>query len=315
MTQLIKLETSPLAQLDQVAAIVLDTVGDHSRRAYRRALLGSDGPRSSDGDPLGFLPWLAVERTGFNRMGVNSYISYLKASGIKDSSINQRLAAIRKLATEAAENGMIEYHAANAITTIKNIKTSGQRIGNWLNADQASAMIGAPDMSTRKGVRDHALLSVMVGSGLRREEVVSLTVEHFKQRDGRWVILNIVGKRNRVRTVPVAAWVKASVDRWMTEAGIVSGPLFMRMYRGDNVGNEPMTSQAVWEIVKEYAPLEDISPHDIRRTFARMAHDNGAEMSQIQYSLGHESIATTEKYVNSVQDLTDAPSDYIKLTV
>lgn len=116
-------------------------------------------------------------------MAVNAYIAYLKDQGVTDSSINQRLAAIRKLAAEAADNGMIDHTAASNIKSIKNIPIRGKKIGNWLTKAQAEAMIAAPALATRKGIRDRAILAVMLGAGLRRDEVVRLDVEHFQQRE------------------------------------------------------------------------------------------------------------------------------------
>ena len=65
-----------------------------------------------------------------------------------------------------------------------------------------------PDTSTLKGRRDRALLAVMVGCGLRREETAALTLEHIQQRDGRWVIVDLIGKGARVRSVPMPSWAK-----------------------------------------------------------------------------------------------------------
>ena len=96
------------------------------------------------------------------------------------------MAAIRKLAKEAADNGLIEE--TQAIGRVGNIKIQGKKLGNWLSKEQASAMLNAPDVTTIKGKRDKAILAVMLGCGLRRDEVVTLIVEHLQQREGRWVI-------------------------------------------------------------------------------------------------------------------------------
>lgn len=153
----------------------------------------------------------------------------------------------------------------------------------------------------------------MLGPGLRREEVVRLTVEHFQQREGRWVILNLIGKRNKARTIPVAGWIKASVDRWLEIAGVTSGVLFLRMRKGGQIQDAGLTSQAIWDIVRAYAPIPNLVPHDIRRSFAKLADKGGAPLAQIQQSSGHDSIATTERYIGSTLDLQTAPSDYITL--
>ena len=76
-----------------------------------------------------------------------------------------------------------------------------------------------------------------------------------------------------------------------------------------------MTSQAVFDVVAEYAkPLGiDVKPHDLRRTFAQLAHKGDAPLEQIQLSLGHASVQTTERYLGVKQDLTSAPCDVLGL--
>ena len=140
---------------------------------------------------------------------------------------------------------------------------------------------GATDADTLKGLRDRAILSVMIGCGLRREEVTQLTTEHLQQREGRWVILNLEGKHSRVRTVPLAAWVKTIIDNWTNAASIGSGTLFLPMRKGGKLQDGPMTSQAIWKVVEQYAPVENLAPHDLRRTFAKFAHRAGVPIEQI----------------------------------
>lgn len=121
-------------------------------------------------------------------------------------------------------------------------------------------MLNAPDVTTIKGMRDKAILAVMLGCGLRRDEVVTLTVEHLQQREGRWVILDLTGKHNRTRTVSMAAWVKAIIDQWLEAAALNSGVLFRRIRRGGSLQAGGMTSQGVWDVVQLYAPVEKLAP-------------------------------------------------------
>lgn len=310
MTEIVKVETSitNATALERVADMVLNTVAIRSQRDYRRALMGNS-------DTLGFLPWLAQSRTGLNRMTVNAYMSYLKAEGVTDSSINQRMAAIRKLAKEAANNGLIDDATASGIGRIDNIKIQGKKLGNWLTKSQAEQMLNAPADNTVKGIRDRAILAIMLGAGLRREEVVTLALDHFQQREGRWVILDLKGKHNRTRTVPIAPWIKARVDQWVERAGIKAGTLFLRIRRGGHIQDSGMTSQAIWDVVQEYSPIPNLAPHDLRRSFAKIADKSGAPIAQIQKSLGHASVQTTERYIGSDLDLQNAPSDYIKFNL
>src|SRR5215469_4150583 len=91
-------------------------------------------------------------------------------------------------------------------------------MGNWLSQKQAQALLNTPDITTLKGLRDRAIIAALLGCGLRRSEVAALTMEHIQQRDGRWVILDLVSKHKRVRTVPMPTWVKVAIDAWTARA-------------------------------------------------------------------------------------------------
>lgn len=77
-----------------------------------------------------------------------------------------------------------------------------------------------------------------------------------------------------------------------------------------------MTPQAVHDVVIEYGAVLglEIAAHDLRRTFAKLAHKGGSGLEQIQLSLGHKSLVTTERYLGVEQSLTDAPCDHLGLT-
>jgi site-specific recombinase XerD len=77
-----------------------------------------------------------------------------------------------------------------------------------------------PDISTLKGKRDRAILAILLGCGIRRSEPVALTVGKIEQRENRWVIIDLLGKGERRRTVPVPTWVKNTIDEWLAAAKI-----------------------------------------------------------------------------------------------
>ena len=182
--------------------------------------------------------------------------------------------------------------------------------------------MGAPPASRRpprlttKGLRGRVLLALLVGSGLRRGELAGLGFDAIAQREGRWAIVDLVGKHGRVRTVPMPSWAKAALDAWAAAAGISTGAVQRRVDKGGRVGSGPITAQAVFEAVVGYARkvgLGKITPHDLRRTFAKLAHLGRAPLEQIQISLGHASIQTTERYLGLRQNLHDAPCDRLGL--
>src|ERR1039458_5226356 len=211
--------------IERLKSLVLDSVhSPESKRAYGRGLDR-------------FLDWFQSERptTGFTKATVQRYRAHLLESGLSSSTVNLHMTAIRRLAVEAADNGLIQSELASGIGRVKGIKREGVRTGNWLTVRQAETLINTPDTTTLKGKRDRALLAVMIGCGLRREETALLSVEHIQQRDARWVIVDMHGKGGRVRTVPMPSWTKAAIDEWMAAAGFISGRIFRAVNKGDNL--------------------------------------------------------------------------------
>lgn len=295
------------AAFERIKALVLDTLpSPESKRAYRQAL--------DD-----FFGWCEVDAIGeFTKATVNAYRVSLEERKLSASTINQRLSAIRKLALEAADNGLMPHAVAAAISRVKGAKRAGVRTGHWLTREQAESVIAAPDATTSKGKRDRALLAVLIGCGLRRREAAALTVDHIQLRDARWVIVDLVGKGGRVRTVPMPSWTKSAIDSWSTAAGISGGLIFRSIGKGGRVTERNLTPRAIFRLVNgagDEIGVSRLAPHDLRRTFAKLAHKGKAALEQIQLSLGHASITTTERYLGVRQDLTDAPCDHLGITV
>jgi len=164
--------------LDQIKALVIDGLtSPHSKTAYAHAITD-------------FIAW--YQASGYNAVTkavVNAYKAHLQGNTeYSPSTINLRLSAIRRLAKEAADNGVIGEVYANGIANVKGVTKEGVRSGNWLTLEQAQALINTPDKTRLKGMRDRAILAVMIGCGLRRSEVAGLQFSHIQQRDGRLLI-------------------------------------------------------------------------------------------------------------------------------
>jgi site-specific recombinase XerD len=286
----------------EIINLVIDGLtSNNSKRAYAKALTD-------------FLAWYRKqEKPGLSKATVQRYKVILQELGLAPSSINQRISAIRKLAQEAADNGLVDQAHANGVARVKGVKQQGTRAGNWLTIEQAQLLVNSPELTSDKGKRDRAILAIMLGAGLRRSEVVALNFAHIQQREGRWVVVDIVGKGNRLRTIPIPAWVKVAIDDWTNAIGIIDGLIFRRVNKGDKVMGYSLTAQAVRDVVSFYSTRLgfSVAAHDLRRTFAKLAHKGGAGLDQIQLSLGHASIKTTERYLGITQNLTDAPCDHL----
>lgn len=302
---LVRPKLSPAEQ--KIIDMVIDGLpSENSRRAYQRHLEE-------------FFVWHAEQnRPELNKALINRYVKDLRARKLSSATINQKLSAIRKFASESEDNNLLDSKIANGIRAVKGVPFRGRRTGNWLTKDEAQMWLECPDIKTLKGVRDRALLAVLIGCGLRRAEASILSVHHIEQREGRWAIVDIVGKRDKMRTVPMPSWAKSAIDTWTYSAHIEEGFIFRRVNKGDNLMGESITPQAIRDIVVGYADKlknKGIAPHDLRRTFAKLAHKGGSPIDQIQLSLGHDSIQTTEKYLGVEQDLTDAPCDHLGLRI
>ena len=124
-----------------------------------------------------FIGWYRQEpRPGFSKATVSAWRVSLEARGLGSSSIIVRMSAIRKLAVEAADNGLLAPEMAAGIARVKSAKTQGVRVGNWLSLRQAQTLLSAPDVGTLKGLRNQAILAALLGCGLRRSELVALTL-------------------------------------------------------------------------------------------------------------------------------------------
>ena len=224
----------------QIRSLVLDGVtSPHTKRTYGAAV-----------DK--FLQWYVRDQPGpLSKAVLQRYkASVLEGRGLAASSINTHLAALRKLAAEAADNGLVDAEVARAIGKVKGAKARGVRLGNWLSSEQAQALLDMPDRTTLRGLRDVALLAVLLGAGLRRAEAAALRIDHIQQREGRWVIVDLLGKGGRVRSVPIAAWVKAAIDRWLNAAGIREGYVLRSVNKGSHVSGERMTAAGVYAALK-----------------------------------------------------------------
>jgi site-specific recombinase XerD len=292
-----------LPDLEHARTAVLNSLGSQeSQRGYRHAI-----------DE--FVDWYCSEpRLAFNRIVVMRYRSHLESRQLAPSTINLRLGAVRRLAYEAADCGLLSADLAAGIRRVRGVKKLGVRLGNWLNAEQGQTLWQAPNQQQMKGKRDRVLLAFLLACGLRRHEAVALTLDHLQQREEHWAIVDMIGKGGHVRTVPVPDWVRQQLEGWLNAAAISEGKVFRKVNKAGKVWGDGISEKVVWHVVKQSAKaigVENLAPHDLRRTCARLCHSAGGELEQIQFLLGHVSIQTTERYLGCQQRIRQAVNDRI----
>jgi site-specific recombinase XerD len=294
-----------LPDLDHCKLAVLNSLGSPaSRRVYEYAINQ-------------FIAWYCSEpRLALNRIVVVRYRMHLESRGLAANTINQQLAAVRRLAHEAADSGLLSPELAAGISRVKGVKQLGFRSGNWLSVEQSSEVLKHACGDSMRAKRDYAMLAMLFGCGFRRSELVGLELDEVQMRQGHWAVVDLIGKGGHIRTVPIPEWVKAALDQWTVAARVTEGRIFRAVARAGKVWGTGISQNVVWYVVKtccERAGLEHIAPHDLRRTCAKLCHTSGGELGQIQFLLGHASVQTTERYLECKQNLGHPVNDLFEL--
>ena len=286
---------------------------EHAKTAVLNSLTSASGQRTYEHAIREFVAWYCSEpRLAFNRTVVLRYRIHLEQRHYAPATINLRLAAVRRIAYEAADAGLLSPELAAGIRRVKGLRRIGVRLGNWLTPEQGRRLLAEADVATPRARRDHAMLAMLIGCGLRRAELLALRLESIQLREDHWVIADLVGKAQHVRTVPIPTWVKNAIDEWTVAAGITHGVLFRAINKAGRVWGDGMSPKVLWDVVRAAAGranIDKLAPHDLRRTCARLCHLAGGELDQIQFLLGHVSIQTTERYLGCKQKLRCAVND------
>src|SRR5208282_3372463 len=224
-----------IPELEKSKAAVLNTLASvHSKRSYNYAIER-------------FIAWYCDRpRLAFNRSVVVQYRSFLESLCLSAATINLHLSATRRLADDSAESGWLSPELAIGIRRVKGVKRLGRKMGNWLTRNQAQELVNAASKANLRGWRDGAMVGLLLGCGLRRSEVVGLNLDRLQSREGHWVIVNLVGKGARLRTVPVPTWSKELVDGWLRQSGVSDGKVFRQVLKGGMLQPSGVTANVVW---------------------------------------------------------------------
>lgn len=279
-----------MSSLNAAQAYLLSLNSENSRSTMRSNLnkiaylLGSFN--------LNNCPWHQI-----NRDYVLGVIEALKSEKLESATINTYIAAIKGVAQELWLSKKITTDNYQLIKHIKQMKGSRLAKGRALSRNEIQLLFSSCNDQTIKGIRDSAILGVLLGCGLRRSEIVDCSIGNFNAEEGS---LRVLGKGNKERMCYLPKQSLSLLDLWLTTvSGDKDRALFTRIRRFDAVTDDKLTSQAILHILNErrkQAGVNAFSPHDCRRTFASMLLDNGEDISTVKDAMGHASIITTQKY-------------------
>jgi integrase/recombinase XerC len=162
------------------------------------------------------------------------------------------------------------------------------------------------------------VLGLMLGAGLRREELATLTFDALKEqpmKGGKMrAVLEVIGKGAKSRVIPISALLAGRLKEWQTITG--GGRVARSLGIGKRLGDS-MSPVAIFKLVSKYGRkigLPGLAPHDCRRTFAQLGFEAGIAVTQVSKLLGHADIATTQRYLNLSLDLESTASDFVPLS-
>lgn len=211
----------------------------------------------------------------------------LMNSGIKSISVQSYVRAIRSYLTWLYENG---YHNQNISERYKLPKAKKEVI-DVLTDDEVEKLFSAFNLDMFEGIRNICIVCLMLDSGLRRHEVVSLEMSKLHLPEG-YII--VIGKGNKERAVPIGDHTRALIERYLPFRK--SGDYLLQKSDG-----QPITDGTIKDMfrrLKRKCGISRIHPHLLRHTFATRYIENGGDMYALQSILGHTSLEMVKKYVH-----------------
>lgn len=252
------------------------------------------------------------------------------ADGLKSSRRSFLKAALR-VVTSGYENGIkgkatpeninqvqaAVYRLEAMRGSVKVKGSKGTKAHTWLTQKQVTDItrLCKDDL---QGRRDWIVLGLLLGAGLRREELASLTCNALKQqptKSGKMRdILEVTGKGGKTRIIPIKGMLAERLRAW---CAFIGGGVVVRSLGMSKELGGSMSAVAIFQLVRKYGRmigLPELAPHDLRRSYAQLGYEAGVPITQVSTLLGHSSVATTQRYLNLNLDLETTISDFIPLS-
>lgn len=295
-------EFQGLAEVPAASEWFANIDNPRTRRAYQTDLR----------DFMGFVQLQAASELRLvTRAHVIAWRKRLEARGLSGSTIRRKLSALSSLFEFLCESNAVLANPVDGVKRPKADLNEGKTPA--LGDHQARRLLNAPPADTLKGLRDRAILSVLLYHGLRREELATLKVRDIQHRRG-VPHLRVHGKGSKIRFVPLHPASQEHLHAYLEaagHAGDTDGALF-RPLKNSVSGDleQAITPDGVYKLVRGYAKRigAEIGAHALRATAATNALEHEADISKVQEWLGHANIATTRLYDRRKTRPEDSPT-------
>lgn len=244
------------------------------------------------------LPWPSLRHSHLQAIRAAVSERYAPATS------NLLLSAVKGVLRAAWRLNLIGSDDYLRAVDVKRVKgdsdNDDQRRGRHVTQAELERMFEAVGRDgTAVGRRDAALLAVMFGAGLRRNELATLAMSDLAVADDR-IVMKVCGKGNRTRTAYLCNEAVDAMREWLAVRGEDPGPVFLAVKQGGAIQSHGMSGSAIFyrlRLLGRRARIKGrLSPHDARRTFAGNAIDKGVDLSVLQRLMGHASVNTTARY-------------------
>jgi site-specific recombinase XerD len=214
------------------------------------------------------------------------------------STVNQMLSALKRVLEEARKLHLLSPEDYAETVEVEPLKTDSQSKGRLLNPSEMAALMAVcrADASII-GRRDAALLAILLGTGMRRAELVSLDVGDYRSSTESLTIQRGKGGKSRLVYLPASG--KPFLERWLEVRGQTIGALLMPISKGKRLQGRHLSEGSVLYILQKRgveAGIEPFTPHDCRRTFISNLLEAGVDIVTVSQLAGHASVTTTARY-------------------
>lgn len=279
--------------------IYLISLQSKTSRVTMASLLNKVAGRLQKGTTHETFDWSKI-----NYQSVMELMNIMKEEGKHPDTINTYLAAIKGVAKESWRSKLLDVESYQFIKEIKRMKGSRSTKGRSLEVKELRSMIKVCDDNTLIGLRDAAIIGLVYGAGLRRQEAADLQISNIDLNKG---TVHVLGKGNKERINTLGGKSLTLLKSYLKIRGTQQGSLFVRGKKGNKLTTLPISDQSIYDIVvKRYkqAGLSKLSPHDLRRSYATNLLENDEDVFTVMKLLGHSSVNTTKTY--------DKRSDVVK---
>ena len=236
---------------------------------------------------------------------IREWIVFLSSSGLKNQSINRKCSALKSYYNFLLKIGDIDESPMQFHTQLKKKK----KLAVPLTEKEFNLVIKMYDRSNFEGSRDALIMDLLYTSGMRRAELLSLTLDAIDRSNKQ---LRILGKRNKVRIIPLLTEIIPLIDDYIIHRNKIKNAKKTSLLFINKKGNGLNPSQVykcVTSYLKKVSTKQKVSPHILRHTFATHLLNRGADINSIKEFLGHKSLSSTQIYAK-VQ-LPKMKKDYI----